>query len=94
MNVILPWLYLRAWAGRNEALASAVEARYFLWPAGEDNTVLRLARQRLFGGVPARFLKTASEQQGLMQIVRDFCGHSNAACENCGFPGLLMAVVS
>jgi hypothetical protein len=92
INVILPWLYVRAWAGRNHALADAAEARYFHWPSGEDNSVLRLARQRLFGGVSARFQKTAAEQQGVMQIVRDFCDHSNAACENCQFPDLLRSL--
>jgi hypothetical protein len=34
-------------------------------------------------------LKTASAQQGLMQIVRDFCEHSNAICEACRFPELV-----
>jgi hypothetical protein len=92
VNVILPWLYVRAWTGRNTSLAEAAEARYMLWPTGEDNSVLRLARQRLFGGAPAAFLKTAAEQQGVMQIVRDFCDHSNSACENCRFPDLLRSV--
>jgi hypothetical protein len=89
MNVVLPWLFVRACAGGNEGLAGAAEARYLLWPAGEDNSVLKLARQRLFGGVPPKFLKTAAEQQGVIQIVRDFCDHSNAACENCAFPELV-----
>lgn len=92
MNVILPWLYVRAWASRNERLAARAEERYFLWPAGEDNAVLRRARERLFGGERAGKARTAAEQQGLMQIVRDFCEHSNAACEGCGFPGLVEAV--
>ena len=91
MNVVLPWLYVRALAGRNEALAQTAEARYFLWPAGEDNAVLKLARQRLFGGVSAKFLKSAAEQQGLMQIVRDFCDHSDASCNECPFPDLVRA---
>jgi len=34
-------------------------------------------------------LKTAAAQQGLMQIVRDFCDHSNALCANCRFPELV-----
>jgi hypothetical protein len=94
MNVILPWLYVRACAGSNERLAGAAEARYLLWPAGEDNSVLRLARQRLFGGVPANFLKTAGEQQGVIQIVRDFCDNSNALCQDCLFPELVSALVT
>ncbi len=92
MNVILPWLYVRACAGANDELAAAAEQRYLLWPGGEDNSVLRLARQRLFGGVPASFLKTAAQQQGVLQIVKDFCDQSNSACQDCLFPELVSSV--
>jgi hypothetical protein len=94
INVVLPWLYVRALAGRNEALVQSAERRYFLWPAGEDNSILKLARQRLFGGVSARFLQTAAHQQGLIQIVRDFCDHSDAACHHCEFPALVSSSVT
>jgi hypothetical protein len=89
VNVILPWLWVRAREGKNEKLGRVVEQRYFAWPAAEDNSILKLARQRLLGSSNARILKTAAAQQGLMQIVRDFCGHSNAVCENCRFPELV-----
>jgi hypothetical protein len=91
VNVILPWLWARAAKGKSEALRHEIERRYFAWPAAEDNAVLRLARQRLLGGAPRRALNGAAEQQGLMQIVRDFCDHSNAICENCQFPELVKA---
>jgi hypothetical protein len=68
------------------------EERYFAWPGAEDNAVLRLARQRLLGGASARSLPTAAIQQGLLQIVRDFCEHSNALCENCPFPELVRGI--
>jgi hypothetical protein len=93
MNVVLPWLFVRACAGGTEKLAAAADARYLLWPRGEDNSVLKLARQRLFGGVPGNFLRTAAEQQGLMQIVRDFCDNSNSRCDNCAFPEMVSALV-
>lgn len=86
VNVILPWFWMRAVAGKNESLRQIAEHRYFSWPKAEDNSVLRLARQRLFGGKNIRSLKTAAAQQGLLQIVRDFCDHSNALCESCRFP--------
>lgn len=89
VNVILPWLWIRAFEGRNEPLQREIEHRYNTWPASEDNAVLRLARQRLLRGAPRRSLRTAAEQQGLIQIVRDFCDHSNAVCENCRFPELV-----
>ena len=93
VNVILPWLWARAAAGRNTQLRAAAEARFLAWPAGEDNSALRLARERLFAGSPPRglFLR-ASAQQGLLQIVRDFCEHSNALCDHCRFPELVRCV--
>jgi hypothetical protein len=51
--------------------------------------VLRLARQRLLGGAPARILPGAAAQQGLIQMVRDFCDHSNSICESCKLPTLV-----
>jgi len=49
VNVVLPWFWSRAVAGRNETMKARVEHRYFAWPRGEDNAVLRAARQRLLG---------------------------------------------
>jgi len=88
VNVILPWLWARATEGKNAALRLEIEWRYFDWPAAEDNSVLKLARQRLLGTSNRRALRSAAEQQGLMQIVRDFCEHSNAICENCRLPAM------
>jgi len=93
VNVVLPWLYARAETGGNVKLCKEMESRYDTWPAAEDNSVLKLARQRLLGKSPsvaARF-KTACAQQGLLQIVRDFCDHANATCTGCGFPELVKA---
>jgi len=89
VNVILPWLWIRAVEGGNKKIQTEVERRYFAWPAAEDNSILKLARQRLLGASNAKILKTAAQQQGLIQIVRDFCEHSNAACDHCQFPELV-----
>jgi len=91
VNVILPWLWARATEGRNPGLAAQLETGYSQWPAGEDNAVLKLARQRLLGGVSGKLFRTAAAQQGLLQIVRDFCDHSNAVCDQCRFPELVKA---
>jgi len=56
-------------------------------PALQD-TLLRLARQRLLGGHTAR-LSSAASQQGLLQIVHDFRDRSNALCAECTFPDLV-----
>jgi len=87
VNVILPWLWARTGAGLpRPELRSAVEYCWGHWPSGEDNAVLRLARQRLFGSQIPRLPARAFIQQGLLQIVRDFCDHSGALCEHCRFP--------
>jgi hypothetical protein len=85
----LPWLWTRANEGGNEKIRQEVERRFLAWPSSEDNSVLKLARQRLLGTANARLLKGAAQQQGLMQIVRDFCEHSNAICTECNFPELV-----
>jgi hypothetical protein len=89
INVVLPWLWVRAREGANARLQAEAERRYFAWPAAEDNAVLRLARDRLLGGRKEARLTTAALQQGLLQIVRDFCDHSNALCDGCKFPELV-----
>ena len=89
VNVILPWLWTRAVEGKNGKLQRVIEQRYFAWPPAQDNSVLRLARQRLLGPGRGRLCRSAAAQQGLMQIARDFCGHSNAVCEGCRFPELV-----
>ncbi len=94
VNVVLPWLWLRAREGGNELIQRAMERRFFAWPAAEDNSVLKLARQRLLGTSTAGGLRSAAAQQGLMQIVRDFCEHSNAVCADCQFPELVRCLKS
>ena len=89
VNVVLPWLWIRAREGGSEKLQREVEKRFFAWPAAADNAVLKLARQRLLATDRRRMLPGAAAQQGLMQIVRDFCEHSNAICADCRFPELV-----
>lgn len=92
VNTVLPWLWSRALEGKNAAMQRRLEERYFKWPPAEDNSVLRLARQRLLGGAHRRVLPGAAAQQGLIQIVRDFCDHSNAICEGCKMPELVRGI--
>jgi hypothetical protein len=89
VNVILPWLWARAFERQDERARVEIERRYFSWPRAEDNSLLRLARQRLLGSASPRSLFGAAAQQGLLQIVRDFCEHSSALCSNCQFPELV-----
>lgn len=94
VNVVLPWLWSRASEGGNAKLRQEIERRYFAWPAAEDNAVLKLARQRLLGLAGRKLFNTSVAQQGLLQIGRDFCDGSNAACEACRFPDLVRAWAS
>ncbi len=94
INVILPWFWTRARAGKNEKLMRLAEERFLAWPAAEDNSLLRLARHRLLGRQTSDCVKSAAAQQGLLQIVRDFCDHSNAVCANCQFPGVVHGLCS
>jgi len=92
INVLLPWFWIRAETGSRRGLKDQTVARYCAWPAAQDNAVLRLARQRLFAGEPGRLRWTAALQQGLLQVIRDFCGHSNALCDNCVLPERLKEI--
>ena len=89
VNVVLPWLWTRADEGGNEKIRQLIEHRYATWPLAEDNAILKLARQRLLGAGRTRALRGAAGQQGLIQITRDFCEHSNAVCAGCRFPELV-----
>ena len=51
--------------------------------------LLRLARERLLGGASPKTMRTAAAQQGLIQMVRDFCDHTNAICDNCKLPAMV-----
>ena len=91
VNVILPWLWARAAEGKNLTVQEEIERRFFVWPSGEDNVVLKLARKRLLDSAARKLPRKAAMQQGLLQVVRDFCEQSNALCHNCRFPELVRA---
>ena len=58
----------------------------------QDNALLRLARRRMLGragSAGTAGLHSAAAQQGLLQIVHDFCDHTNAICADCQFPELV-----
>ena len=92
VNIVVPWLWARVDAGGSEALRTKLELAFAHLPAGEDNSVLKLARSRLLShprGLPG----LAFVQQGLLQIVRDFCAKSDSLCNQCRFPELVRAAL-
>jgi hypothetical protein len=82
------------WSRPGTYLRKRIEQRYFDWSPAEDNAVLRLARERLLGTTSPAVLPSAAAQQGLIQIVRDFCENSNAICEKCHLPDLVRQFVA
>lgn len=89
VNVVLPWLWARSQHGAELGIQNHIVALHKEWPASEDNAVLKFARERLLGLHSKTRPSTAAEQQGLLQIIRDFCDRSNAICAECQFPELI-----
>ncbi len=86
-NVVLPFLA----ATDDDRLRAKAKARYDALRAAPSHSVLRLAGQQLFEtpAIARRLLKTARQQQGLMQIFQDFCLNDKSACKQCQFPELV-----
>ena len=65
-------------------------AEYERLAAAQTNRRIETAAVRLFDGnetgVPTHPVKTALEQQGLLQIYEDFCLQDDSDCERCTFP--------
>lgn len=89
VNAILPWLHARA--GEDAALRGRAERLFLGWPAAEDNAVLWLTRARLLGAGARLRGGGAAVQQGLLQVVHDFCAGTDALCSRCRFPALVAA---
>lgn len=85
-NVVLPWLWASALKGKGRGVLEEIERRFLTWPKASDNAVLKLARQRLLGDRAQHLSPRLAAQQGLHQIVRDYCNQSDSLCEGCRFP--------
>lgn len=89
INVILPWLWVRAGLVQNQVMRQRAEDCYLHWPRIQDNAILRFARGRLFGKGSLSACRTACHQLGMLQIVHDFCNNADALCAGCAFPDLI-----
>ena len=92
INSILPWCWARANAGGNQGMMERAESLFLAMPRSEENRLLKNARVRLMGRCDPKMLGTAADQQGVLQVLRDFCAHSNALCDDCRLPDLVRAV--
>ena len=90
VNVILPWFWMRARAGRNEPLRKTGRGTLsgLAGGAGQRAAASGPAADAGPGRRPPGSI-APPRQQGLLQIVRDFCDHSNAICADCQFPDLV-----
>jgi hypothetical protein len=90
-NIVLPFVAAYAEHNGDAKLYEAVKACYSRLPAAPSNSVVRLAASQLFENSPLtrRSIKTARQQQGLMQIFHDFCVNDKSGCRHCQFPDLV-----
>jgi hypothetical protein len=82
VNIFFPFWFAE---GGNVA---TLWSEYMKLPARLTNRRVEIAAVRLFGGDPkrAQFLKTAANQQALLQIYEDFCMQDASDCAQCPFP--------
>ena len=72
---------------KNTELQESVLNLYHSYPRLMDNYYTRFMKQRLFESdkkIVSSIIKTASVQQGLIEIFLDFCKKGYEGCENCG----------
>ena len=89
VNCILPWFWGRAKVGNNSNLQERAEFLYYRLPRSDENRKLKDGRLRLMGRCDPKMMASAADQQGLLQILRDFCSNSDALCQDCRFPDLV-----
>ena len=86
-NIVLPFVAAYAASRHDDRLQAQAKAQYdALLPAG-DNSLARLATHQLFGTprVMRRYVQTTRQQQGLLQILQDFCLNDKSVCRQCRF---------
>jgi hypothetical protein len=89
-NVVLPCLAAVAQAGNDDALYDKVKSRYNALRPVPNHSILKMAAQQLLGSSNAagKIIKSARQQQGLIQVFQDFCLNDKSACRKCQFPEL------
>jgi len=90
-NVVLPFVAACAEMQEDSRLLEQVRCRYAGLPRGEVNSLLRLAAQQFFSteAEARRFLNSERRQQGILQILLDFCVNDKSLCCECRFPQMV-----
>jgi hypothetical protein len=91
VNVVLPFLVAHAQATCSATLEHNAVALWEIFPRLSPHSVETFAVYRFFGPKAAttKILSRARRQQGLLQLVRDFCLNDSSACARCPLPDLL-----
>ncbi|MEW6027238.1 MAG: DUF2851 family protein [Planctomycetota bacterium] len=87
LNIVIPLVFLYARAGKDNKLQDSVLGLYRSYPRQMENYYTRFMKQRLFKSDAKLYsgaVKTASAQQGLIEIFTDFCKKGYEGCERCG----------
>lgn len=88
LNIIIPLALIYSQSEKNSALQKTILDLYRTYPKLMDNYYTRFMNQRLFKSdkkIFSSIIKTASVQQGLIEIFTDFCKKGYEGCENCAF---------
>lgn len=90
-NVILPFIAAYAETTGDTRLLEKTRHRYAALPPSEMNNLLRLAGQQFFATDTEahRYLNTERRQQGMMQVLLDFCVNDKSVCRLCRFPEIV-----
>jgi len=87
LNVVIPLVLLYSQSDKNSSLQEAILNLYRSYPKLMENYYTRFMKQRLFKSDSKLYsdaVKTASAQQGLIEIFTDFCKKGYEGCECCG----------
>lgn len=87
LNVAIPLVLLYARSNKDNKLQDSVCDLYSSYPKLTENYYTRFMKQRLFNSDAKLYsgaVKSASAQQGLIEIFTDFCKKGYEGCERCG----------
>jgi hypothetical protein len=87
LNIIIPITYLYSQLKKDTKLQESILNLYRAYPKLMENYYTRFMKQRVFNSDEKLFkpiVRTASIQQGLIEIFTDYCKKGYEGCERCG----------
>ena len=88
VDALLPMLLLFVQHRADTSLRDSLLACYEAAPRLPDNHALRYMARRLLGDDPSllSLVAGARQEQGLLQLLNDYCGNDEGDCQGCDFP--------